>query len=47
MKKHPKNLSIEEILVRSSNIGSALLAKKIGKERYINFIKKLKLLKVL
>ena len=45
MKKHPKNLSIEEILVRSSNIGSALLAKKIGKERYINFIKKTQITK--
>ena len=29
MKEHPKNLSVEEILVRSSNVGSVILAKKI------------------
>ena len=34
MKEHPKNLSVEEILVRSSNVGSVLLAKKIGKENF-------------
>ena len=28
MKEHPKNLSVEEILVRSSNVGSVILAKK-------------------
>ena len=28
MKEHPKDLSIEEILVRSSNVGSVILAKK-------------------
>ena len=40
MKEHPKNLSVEEILVRSSNVGSVLLAKKIGKKNYKEFIKK-------
>ena len=40
MKEHPKDLSIEEILVRSSNVGSVILAKKIGVERFKNFIKK-------
>ena len=45
MKKHPKDLSVEEILVRSSNVGSVLLAKKIGKDEYKDFIKKTKLTK--
>ena len=45
MKEHPKDLSIEEILVRSSNVGSVILAKKIGVERFKNFIKKTKLTK--
>jgi cell division protein FtsI (penicillin-binding protein 3) len=39
MKEHPNNLSVEEILVRSSNVGSVLLAKKIGEENYKDFIK--------
>ena len=39
MKEHPKNLSVEEILVRSSNVGSVLLAKKIGETNYKEFIK--------
>ena len=32
MKEHPKNLSVEDILVRSSNVGSAILAKKLEKK---------------
>ena len=40
MKEHPKNLSVEEILIRSSNVGSVLLAKKIGEAKYKEFIKK-------
>ncbi len=40
MKVHPKNLSVEEILIRSSNVGSVLLAKKIGVEKYKDFVKK-------
>ena len=43
MKEHPKNLSVEEILVRSSNVGSVLLAKKIGEENYKKFIKETKI----
>ena len=31
MKEHPKDLSVEEILVRSSNVGSVILAKKLVK----------------
>ena len=43
MKEHPKNLSVEQILVRSSNVGSVILAKKIGKESYKDFINQTKL----
>ena len=43
IKQHPKNLSVEDILVRSSNVGSVVLAKKIGETRYKNFITKTKL----
>ena len=45
--KLPQNPSIEEILIRSSNIGSAMIAKKIGEESFKNFLKKLKLLDTL
>ncbi len=45
MKDHPKNLSVEEILVRSSNVGSVMLAKKIGQENFKEFIKKAKITK--
>ena len=45
LKEHPNNLSVEDILVRSSNVGSAVLAKKIGEDKYKDFIKKTKLLK--
>ena len=45
MKEHPKDLTVEEILVRSSNVGSVVLAKKIGVEKYKDFIKKTKLTK--
>ena len=40
LKEHPKDLSVEEILVRSSNVGSVVLAKKIGERNFKNFIKK-------
>ena len=45
IKEHPKDLSVEEILIRSSNVGSVILAKKIGEEKYKDFIKKTKLTK--
>jgi cell division protein FtsI (penicillin-binding protein 3) len=45
MKEHPEDLSVEEILIRSSNVGSVILAKKIGEERFKEFIKKTKLTK--
>ena len=43
LKEHPNDLSVEEILVRSSNVGSVVLARKIGTEKYNEFIKKTKL----
>ena len=45
MKEHPKNLTVEEILVRSSNVGSVFLAKKVGQEKYKEFIEQTKLTK--
>ena len=45
MKDHPKNLSVEEILIRSSNVGSVILAKKVGKKKYKKFIEQAKLTK--
>ena len=45
MKEHPKNLSVEQILVRSSNVGSVILAKKIGEKNFRQFIKKSKITK--
>ena len=45
IKEHPKNLSVEQILVRSSNVGSVILAKKIGEKNYRQFIKESKITK--
>ena len=45
IKEFPKNLSVEDILIRSSNIGTLLIAKKIGEDDYKNFINKINLLK--
>ncbi len=45
MKEHPKDLSVEEILVRSSNVGSAILARKVGEKNFKEFIKETKITK--
>ena len=45
MKEHPKNLSVEEILIRSSNIGSVILSKKIGEQKFKEFIENTRLIK--
>ncbi len=45
MKEHPSDLSVEEILVRSSNVGSVILAKKVGEENFKKFIKKTRIIK--
>lgn len=42
--KLPKNLSVEQILVQSSNIGAVRIAQKIGIEKYKNFLNSLELL---
>ena len=44
IKDFPSDLSVEDILVRSSNVGTLMLAQKIGKEDYKDFIKKTNLL---
>ena len=45
IKEFPKNLSVEDILIRSSNIGTLLIARKIGEEKYKKFIEDANLLK--
>jgi len=41
--KLPKNLSVEQILIRSSNIGAVRIAQKVGVEKYKNFLNSLEL----
>ena len=41
----PDRLSAEDILIRSSNIGSLMIGRKIGEEKLKNFLEKLGLLK--
>jgi len=43
----PESLSAEDILIRSSNIGTLMIARKIGEEKLKNFIEKLGLLKII
>ena len=45
LKEFPKNLSVEDILIRSSNIGTLLIARKTGEEKYKKFIDQSGLLK--
>ncbi len=40
----PKNLTAEEILIRSGNIGSVRIAQKIGEKKYSSFLKKIGIL---
>jgi len=42
----PESLSVEDILIRSSNIGALMIAREIGKLKFKNFIEKLGLLKI-
>ena len=42
--KLPKDLSAEQILIRSSNIGAVRIAQKVGIEKYRNFLNSLDLL---
>ena len=41
----PKNLSAEQILIRSSNIGAVRIAQRVGIEGYKNFLNSLELFK--
>ena len=43
--KLPKNLTVEQILIRSSNIGAVRIAQRIGIEKYSNFLNSLELFK--
>ena len=45
MKEHPKDLTVEEILIRSSNLGSVVISQRVGEEKFKEFIKKTKLTK--
>ena len=45
--KLPKNLSAEQILIRSSNIGAIRVAQKVGLEKYKNFLNSLELFKTI
>ena len=42
--KLPKNLSAEQILIRSSNIGAVRIAQKVGLEKYKSFLNSLEIL---
>tara|TARA_B100001121_G_scaffold307313_1_gene328534 strand:- start:4541 stop:6229 length:1689 start_codon:yes stop_codon:yes gene_type:complete len=43
-KKIPSNLTAEQILIRSGNIGSVRIAQKIGQEKFSSFLSKLDVL---
>ena len=47
MHDFPESLSVEDILIRSSNIGSLMIARQIGETKFKNFIEKLGLLKII
>ena len=44
IKEFPKDLSVEDILIRSSNVGALLIARKIGEEKFRKFIENTNLL---
>ncbi len=44
IKEFPKDLSVEDILIRSSNVGTLLIARKVGEKRFKKFIHDTKLL---
>ena len=45
--KFPDKLSAEDILIRSSNIGSLMIGRKVGEEKLKNFLERLGLLKTI
>jgi len=46
-KKTPTNLTVEEILVRSGNIGSVRIGQKIGEEKFKSFLNKIGVLETI
>ena len=44
IKRFPESMTVEDILVQSSNIGTIKIARKIGEEKYKKFLKDLNLL---
>jgi cell division protein FtsI (penicillin-binding protein 3) len=46
MHDFPESLSVEDVLIRSSNIGSLMIARQIGEIKLKNFLEKIGLLKV-
>ena len=47
MKKFPKDLSVEDILIRSSNVGTILIARQVGEDKFKDFLKIQNFLKAL
>ena len=43
LKKFPNDMSVEEILIKSSNVGTLKIARMIGQNKFESFIKKLNL----
>ena len=44
IKEFPNSMSVEDILIQSSNIGTVKIAKKIGEDKYKNFLSSLNIL---
>ena len=44
IKQFPENMTVEDILIQSSNIGTVKIARKIGEEKYKKFLNQLNLL---
>ena len=44
IKKFPDSMTVEDILIQSSNIGTVKIARQIGEEKYKYFLKSLNLL---
>ncbi len=44
IKEFPESMTVEDILIQSSNVGTVKIARKIGEEKYKNFLKELNLL---
>ena len=45
IKKFPKDLSVEDILIRSSNGGTILIARQVGEDKFKRFLENTNLLK--